>query len=53
MTVWASVCAIFAEQVKGGLIVPALRRLFRALELNRPEDKDRDDSKKKPLIVIP
>lgn len=50
---WAMTCAIFSEQIKKGVLVPTVRRLFKVLRLKWRSDKDEDDPHDKPMIITP
>lgn len=51
--IWATLCGIFAEQIKQGLFVPVAKQLCRAFGIPWQEGKKGDDSKDKPLIIVP
>jgi hypothetical protein len=50
---WATLCGIFAQQIKEGLIVPMAKRSCRALGIRWQVGTKDSDSQDKPLIIIP
>jgi hypothetical protein len=49
---WAIACAVFADQIKSGIIIPTMRRSFRLLGLKWFDDKKPDEPQES-LIIIP
>ena len=54
---WAIACAVFAEQIKGKMVVPVMKWIFRRLGIRwfseKDEGHDGGNKDEKPLIIIP
>ena len=50
---WTVFCMVFADQIKGKVVVPVMKWIFEIVGIRWFDEKEPDDKDKKPLIIIP